>query len=96
MFILGPYWTLLPLYYESEQFVIVDFYDLSICTTIVAQNSSSSLILVDGFGGSPIEYTGFLYYFVYNYFCYIVPFFIGLHFTYLDYVPFLQAIVFNR
>jgi len=39
---------------------------------------------------------GFWIYFSYNFFFYVVPFFIGLHFTYLDYMPFLQGIVLTR
>jgi hypothetical protein len=38
----------------------------------------------------PADTTAYL---CYTYLAYVVPFFVGLHFTYLDFVPFLQQLV---
>jgi len=98
-FLLGPYWTLLPLdcnlLVESSEW---HFFSLtSDCNRTIWSPRISSIVYMDGLGiSNTTSYSGFLYYFIYNYFFYVLPFFIGLHFTYLDYIPFLQAIVFNR
>jgi len=44
----------------------------------------------------PIVIEGLWMYVLYTFTCYVIPFFIGLHFTYLDYFPFLQSIVISK
>jgi hypothetical protein len=63
--------------------------------TLVDSASADHIVIFEGFG-STIEVSGYLYYVLYTYFCYITPFFIGLHFTYLDFYPFLGTIVLNK
>jgi len=50
------------------------------------------IVFFEGINGEKVKSSGFIYYFIYTWCCYIIPFFVGLHFTYLDYFPFLQAI----
>ena len=63
--------------------------------TLVDSASTEQIIIFDGFGMTT-QVSGTLYYILYTYFCYITPFFIGLHFTYLDFFPYLQTIVLNK
>jgi hypothetical protein len=53
------------------------------------------IVFLEGFGET-ISGEGFLFFFIYNFVFYVVPFFVGLHFTYLDYFPFLQQIVITK
>jgi len=70
--------------------------------TLLDSTNTSNIIIFEGFGlneyQDPTPYitaSGFWIYFIYNFFAYITPFFIGLHFSYLDFFPFLQKIVFD-
>jgi len=64
--------------------------------TLLEPNYEKEIIILEGFNGYKLNGSGFECYFVYSWCCYIVPFFIGLHFTYLDYFPFLQSITITR
>ena len=64
-------------------------------TLLDGSTNFEDIVLFEGFGKRIIT-SGFLSFYLYNYFCYVTPFFIGIHFTYLDYFPFLQKIVINK
>jgi len=60
----------------------------------IADGNADEIIFMNGF--FDLKYSGMQYYVIYDGLCYVIPFFLGLHFTYLDYFPFLQMIVLQK
>jgi hypothetical protein len=56
-------------------------------------DARQSIVLLDGVFGVVDVDARFYVYFVYMFFGWLVPFFVGLHFTYLSYAPWLGKIV---
>lgn len=58
--------------------------------------SENQMTIFDNLFGYSLHWESEFSYYLYNWLFYIVPFFIGLHFTYLDHIPFLQKIAFSK
>jgi len=63
--------------------------------TLLDPRKPGPVILLDGVFGQVYANADatFANYLCYTYLGYVIPFFVGLHFTYLDFVPFLQRLV---
>lgn len=58
---------------------------------------STRIVVLDAvFGMKKVEVEGLYFYVGYTFLCYVIPFFVGLHMTYLDFIPFLQKIVITK
>ncbi|PRP79348.1 hypothetical protein PROFUN_12949 [Planoprotostelium fungivorum] len=98
MYLAGPFWTITDgSGSHSNSLTVFGFSNSTKMSFEKSTQPFGDIIIFEGFGRerNDLLWSGPAAYFVYNYFFYIVPFFLGLHFTYLDYLPLMGEFVIN-